>query len=136
MSNENFNETMIASFWSTTCSSAQSYALSMARRCSVNFATLISNELQRFIGQPTPRSLDELGQRQVQSVSLTSKIGGICHAARMAHNHPGIGKDILCLTAKFCEQVSLASDVAVESLRFTSIVGNLCHADTMRALYQ
>ncbi|WP_236622403.1 hypothetical protein, partial [Novipirellula maiorica] len=116
----------IASFWNTTLKSSRSHASGAARRCPGPFGELILSEAAKFCEQTVPQSHEEYSKRTQQSMSLTTKISSISHAAFAARRHPKIEDSILNETKAFCDRVSLSDDVTLESMALTQAISNMC----------
>lgn len=128
------DEFLVRSQWRAVCRSAQSHGELMARMASTPFAELIAKETSAFCKQEAATTSEELSNRQLQSLSLTSKISSISHANSMAGMHPRVAREILDETKAFCKRVNDGADVSTESLALTSTISSICHTDLMQRL--
>jgi hypothetical protein len=102
MNQHSFEEMYLANQWLMTVQSQLSFALSMSRQCSGEFADLILSETAKTTQQIPPKSPDELALRHRQASALTSKISAITHADSMSRIVRGAAAEILTVTREHC----------------------------------
>ena len=126
---DDHNQLMIASFWQTTCQSAQSSGHNAASRCGGQYGQLIIKRTSEFCEQPTPTTNAELSNRTSQSMNLTGINGSISNAAMSAGRHPRVAAEIWAATKAFSDSVTLDSYTAMDSMNLTQKISNVCFAD-------
>ena len=134
MNTDGLNRTMIAGFWSSTCQSAQSHAMSMSHLCSQPFRELILQETQDLISQTPPTTDAELQNLNAQNMQLSAKISSISHANSMARLTPEVATDIYDAAKAFCDNSPLTSDCSSAGMSLSNQIATLCHSATMNRM--
>lgn len=137
MDTKSFNDIHLAQHWLSTVHSQESFALSMARMCTGDFADLILKESQKSKDNQPPQSAEELDLWQRRSIVLKSKISAIAHADSMARLSSGVASEILKATREYCDRSLPVTESELEESQLataglTATISNLCSVNSSR----
>jgi len=134
MSQRQFDEMHHEHQWLAAVQSQQSFALSLARISSGEFADLLFSETKKYTDQPGPQSPDELALRQRQAGALTFKASALVHAGLLAKAVPGAASAIQAAARTFSATALPRTEAEFRQaeqavLEFMAHLTKLCAAD-------